>query len=1417
MESILPNNLIQYFGTNTYNALKFIRNLAKNLNNSRNISNNQDKKETIEGYAIDIYSLTGIKYNPKELYFHNDKKYYIRYFINIYNKHSNQLYGNTYRSPLFPIKINKNNNIELSDKKPFRFYVLLQQPKYERLIVQIILVETNDDNDENSDKVILKEKCQGWASLTFPEDNENQNEEKGKKISEINRGTPRDLILSSYHLKYPNANMTYLPIKYPDLKSINFLLPTNIILAYNESLPGLRQRKLPEFSRYIEALNTVNFKTAYVKNIVIEINPQLEENIIEFGKEYREKKYKVDENEYNNKIYIKERRIKCGMHNTWKFINSNGIQNSITLTKISKRKLQSSGLLMIDNFFSDPLSCAAIILELEYTLTIQINESQKEDNLNLTLGYHIYVPEKINEGNYSKDKLLMFTGPGSTIYGEKMWYSKNIEDRNIKISYVLSQNPNLNYINQVEMDEVEKMNKAKQNALVDLNNQMLLRGVQNKEKDDNDINKTYYEKKLEKQKQELEEKNEENEKLKIKLKQKELAHNNVMGKYNIKEKKKELDKKKDKKEINNIPAESEENKIPMEESKEYKEFILFKEKKEIYVKELEEKMEMLKEIQKPKVSDYEIPIKNITERDKSYLIKEGVMDLDIKEQVDSYINYNLEEELCRHGLATNFNFQFLSFKPSRVYYSDLRNVPEKIQFFFDFFNESKLHTSVCNITRPEEANNKNYYFFNNPLILKKENIDMSSALLNDTKSEISIEVKYDPSLDTSIDFRDFVKYLTNRRLVVQIKDVQKCLNVGYIKIPLKDLIGQKKDKIQLKKEYKVYDDNFNIRGYIELLISASKYQTLRAYTYNRNNFTNINSKEGYNTLSKKKKIKVEQMDINKLKTQNKNLYNLTMNSLKNQNNNQDNTILENEMNKSRQRKLRIEPELEKRIRVMRYFSNKNNLETDNKNNTNYQFGTKIQLEEKKLNELKQKQANDEQFIDTLKACEQYRDFNRAEILSKVSQDNHKNVYNISLILGQPIYFNYSVFNDSSIEELCHISIEKISNKKDNKRTNKIVQVLSTPLEWRAIVEKEKLKRPNNYEVISDQLDMIIKPGETIPLVIKLLSFIENREEENYSVSINKKNGQPLFFLLIKIKQVFPIYDHVFHYNCPLDNTTQKIIMKNPFSPTKTERMLNNVVISDNSIALALDEDTHNFNFSITQDDYQNDFVIFFYSDKERTNLYLTWKVEIDWIETFEMTGIRGSKMSSKLFIVNNQQLNKEASYSGSKLTLQLFTDLPDVIIFPEDSKLSFVLEPNTELTKSIILYPRKEMGNMAIINCVNIYTRNLYKRWLIKYRTELPEINDTEIVECIIGGQNILDYSYKNRTKKFMVLSFYSGNEEVLEVIDKVQTFNGGETKNIKLKVNDKGAPGKEEVLLFISDDSDDFCKTILFKIYFKE
>ena len=369
MNNILPNNLIQYFGSNTFDALKFIRNLAKNINNSRKISNTVNNKEAIEGYVIGIYSLSGIYNNPKELLITNSRNYYIRFFINIYNKSTRELYGNTYRSPLFPVEINQNNLIELDIKNPFCFYVLSQEPKHENLIVQIILVETNKD------EVILKEKCQGWALLSLnkkKEKEKDKDKEKEKEnnlnnnekiIADINRGTPRDLIYKNYFIEYPGAKMSYLSYRYPNLELINFLFPTNIVLSYNESLPGLRLRNLPQFPNLNETLKTVDFISAYIKNIVIEINPDLEDNILNFWNIYRLNKYRIQENE-SNKIYIKERRIKCGMHNTWKFINSNGIENSISLIKISKNKLQSNGVLMVDKFFSDPLSCSAIIIEL---------------------------------------------------------------------------------------------------------------------------------------------------------------------------------------------------------------------------------------------------------------------------------------------------------------------------------------------------------------------------------------------------------------------------------------------------------------------------------------------------------------------------------------------------------------------------------------------------------------------------------------------------------------------------------------------------------------------------------------------------------------------------------------------------------------------------------------------------------------------------------------------------------------------------------------------------------------------------------------------------------------------------------------------------------------------------------------------
>ena len=66
----------------------------------------------------------------------------------------------------------------------------------------------------------------------------------------------------------------------------------------------------------------------------------------------------------------------------------------------------------------------------------------------------------------------------SIVYKGKMCQPENAKDRNIKISYVINEKPNLNYVIQVKNEEIniQRIN-ATQNTLVDRNNRIILKSV----------------------------------------------------------------------------------------------------------------------------------------------------------------------------------------------------------------------------------------------------------------------------------------------------------------------------------------------------------------------------------------------------------------------------------------------------------------------------------------------------------------------------------------------------------------------------------------------------------------------------------------------------------------------------------------------------------------------------------------------------------------------------------------------------------------------------------------------------------------------------------------------------------------------------------------------------------------------------
>jgi hypothetical protein len=380
----------------------------------------------------------------------------------MYNLSTKKMYGNSYQSPLYEIKIEGDNEIKLLNQKPLYAYVLSPDPANDAMIIQFVICETNNNETDN----IQSQICERWTLIKL----ENYNSpNKDTKEERIYKGSPRSLfyVYDKFDpfVKFKfEGTLLYNYYEFNPLQNINFLLPDYIILSEGEVLPGLMNCVIGPKHNFID---TVHFETVYIKNIIFSISPKLEQRIIDFATKFRNEKYRINTNSYNkhNNVYIKERKLKCGVHNTWCFINTNGLENSVTLTK-KDNSLNYQGVLTVDHFFVEESLCG-FILELDYVVTIPVVQNQKEETLVLPIGYSIFIPEKIDDSDQIK-RTNFITGPSETIYGEKLWYSPDVSDRLIELSFIISENQDLvgDKIRENEFEEKkELLRKAKKNFI----------------------------------------------------------------------------------------------------------------------------------------------------------------------------------------------------------------------------------------------------------------------------------------------------------------------------------------------------------------------------------------------------------------------------------------------------------------------------------------------------------------------------------------------------------------------------------------------------------------------------------------------------------------------------------------------------------------------------------------------------------------------------------------------------------------------------------------------------------------------------------------------------------------------------------------------------------------------------------------
>jgi hypothetical protein len=241
-----------------------------------------------------------------------------------------------------------------------------------------------------------------------------------------------------------------------------------------------------------------------------------------------------------------------------------------------------------------------------------------------------------------------------------------------------------------------------------------------------------------------------------------------------------------------------------------------------------------------------------------------------------------------------------------------------------------------------------------------------------------------------------------------------------------------------------------------------------------------------------------------------------------------------------------------------------------------------------------------------------------------------------------------------------------------------------------------------------------------------------------------------------------------------------------------------------------------FKFNTNEEGFIHKFLIFLYSDEFKNNLYLTWKFEIYCHELISLEGALGKKRIYPLYINYIEKNRIPVNNLDNKLILQLYNNRNESIQFPKGFDTSFELIPNSTAESKFILFPKNKNKNTALINCVNVNTRELYKSWLIQYTCANVVVSDEKNIECYVGSQTNIKYECSNPIDKWVMLKFESSDDNLMYVVDNMVPFNGKEEKYINIIIPRQIYKRKFDAFLFISDENEEYSKTIVFHINFK-
>ena len=1388
--------------------------------------------KNLSAYQIEIQTCNGIQKAFANNQTHLDSKYFIKYNCTFFSDKNNAFFGNSYSSLLIPISFDNKNTITLNisnEDDYIRMYLFSPDTEQFKIIIEIVLITTTLND------IVVEQEVMGWTSI------DDITQDQSKATLNINMGTCRELIYKDKTKTLPGSNLVYAVNKTTDLDNMKMLLPEYFLFGINTEIPGLLFRNIPKRISEEDPVKVANFDEIYLKNIEIELpSKTFEKELINLANEYQQSKI----GRINNNITISKITLKSYVHNT--FTNISKDLTTISLLQHVSNHLKYQGVIIVKNHFLDSMGLCAVICELNYVLNVPLNSNSEIEQITIPVACTVIIHSNVDDDdNNNFQSVNMFTGKGKTPSGDDMVDIPGIQ---IKMSYLISKSRDavdIVYKDKEIIDLSYKIENTKQNLINEKNPQMrsLLQSELNiLEEDYNNKNKDYNEIYNKKSMVELNKNNEQsyhnmiddvNKQFMIdnQLKPNEnQINNNNNQEEQIPVSTSSLipNKNEDNVETNYFAQKAKESKLKetQNQNQPYKSFEEFTKFKQSEQEDSDKYYYNQNAFPSSSSSHHHIPqsnihyqsnnltSKNLPANERAELISQGLLpatDDDIATRSIPMLQLTFENEISKRShFGDVFTFHFSAFKPPKTI-STYDSIPNEIQFKFSFWEFNSFTTERALIKKPTMITITPSTM---PMFIEKITQQQQQSTHNVTEDKtMKTTITYDPSINDDIAYKTFINYLLYKSLYISIINAETQMEFGFIKVPLNLLLKQGKSNVYYNKEFDIYDANtFDHNGSIQMIIKSEEIKTFQIFnkeniakqetTYKLFNTADTINNKGSNNSLRKKVVSVAPFNMNTLTTKEKEILAKNLHQQKRV----------NELQKIKQFKdpiktnqlihnpntFELDSETAKKVRVLMYFSNL----SDNKNKQS----STVNIPNDLIEQSRITHENQSKFYETVNYAYHVKQINKQQILQKAINESNNNTLNISLIQGQPHFFNYVIFNNSSTEEVYQLVI---SNENESNQTiDTTVTVVSDSEDYQRITKMHYLKIPNDYKCISKNNYVLTKPYESVPVVIKLFSEYASNEHSKYTIWVYNQRGNPIYFMKVIITKVFPLIDHSFTYNVP-SNKFNIIKFINPFkyNKAKTFLALNNLVSVDKNIKIVLNT-SRDFEFKYKSPRNENEVYenyIFLYLDEHRDSLYATWKITIYTLETLEVVSRLGVKTKGTLNLFP----------LPTSRTVQMCSSDYETLYMDEQYSTPFIILPQVRYDINYVVYPKHNKEYELYVTCVDVSTKEVIKSWVVKTKPSYAEINQVIKLNCKIACVTNVKFLFTNPLDEFSVISFDSSNKRIMSLEKEMVAFDKNENKFINCQIKGTRDTGRAVVYVFATDAEDVFNETIQFDINF--